>query len=109
MTHDVLAELDGYRNELANARRYGNNEQAEAVTVEIDRVKADVQARAVDHETRAASYRGDGQDLKAAEQDVEARRYRDALTEPGADPETAVEAPPAETATPGRKRTTGGK
>lgn len=106
MSHDVLAELEGYRNELAEAERHGRDEKAAAVRDEIERVKAAVEARAVALEDRAATLEGSGQDVKAAEATVEARRYRDALTEPDAERETAMAEAAPETATP-RKRTGG--
>jgi hypothetical protein len=97
--HDVLAELEGYRNELANALRRGNETKAAAVREQVDRVKADVEARAVAAEQRAESYKDDGQDVLAAQHEVEARIYRTALDEPAA-LETAVESAPRERAVP---------
>jgi hypothetical protein len=38
MSHDLVAELQGYRNELASAERRGDADRAEAVREEVDRV-----------------------------------------------------------------------
>lgn len=102
--HDVLAELEGYRNELANAERHGDDKKAAAVREQLDRVKAEVEARAVAAETRAEAFKADGQDVLAAQHEVEARTYRAALDEPAgkqaAEQETAVESAPRERAVP---------
>jgi hypothetical protein len=77
--HDVVAELEGYRNELAEAQRHGRSERADAVQEQLGRVKTEVEARAVAAETRSASLKADGQDVASAHADVEARHYREAL------------------------------
>lgn len=97
--HDVLAELQGYRNELDNAKRYGKTERAAAVREQLDRVKADIETRAVAAETRAEAHRAENQEVVAAQFEEEARRYREALVDP-AGPETAVESAPRERAVP---------
>lgn len=79
MSHDVVAELGGYADELSDAQRHGKADVVTAVQEQLDRVKAEVAARAVAAETRAASLKEDGQDVAAANADVEARRYREAL------------------------------
>jgi hypothetical protein len=101
MSHDILAELAAYRAELAFTEQHGKTERADAVREQIDRVKAGIEARAVDLETRAESAHGDGQDVRAAELTVDARRYRDALA--AGEPETAVESAPRERAVPRKK------
>jgi hypothetical protein len=100
MSHDVLAELQGYYDELAEAVRYGRDEKAAAVREQIDRVKVDVEARAAAAAARAESATAAGQDVLAAGHEMEARRYRDALTDPGAEPQAAVSAAPMERAVP---------
>jgi hypothetical protein len=107
MDHDLLAELTGYRNELANAA--ADADRSVEVQAEVDRVSSDIQARVDDLEKAAKTHDADGQDVRAAEARVEARRYRDALdttptvTRPDQAQEKAVPAP-KETAT--RRRTT---
>lgn len=77
MSHDVLAELQGYRDELAGAEAYGREDHAARVRPEIDRLRAQVEARAAAAELRAAAAEATGQD--ASEHHAEVRRYRDAL------------------------------
>lgn len=77
MSHDVLAELQGYRDELAGAEAYGREDHAARVRPEIDRVRAVVEAQAAAAELRAAAAEATGQDASAHHAEV--RRYRDAL------------------------------
>lgn len=79
--HDLLAELVGYKNELANAENADNTERAGAVRDEISRVEGLVRERADEFEAKTAEHAKAGQDVPAAEATVEARRYRDALGE----------------------------
>lgn len=77
--HDVAAELQGYRNELASAERYGKDERAGAVRKEIKRVEGEVRQVAEELEAKADAHEGDGQDALAAEARTEASRYRGLL------------------------------
>lgn len=96
MSHDVLAELQGYRNEHVIAERAGRKDRVEAIGTEIDRVKTAAEERAAALETSAKALKDAGQDVRAAELEVEARRYRDALAEP----EDASQKAPQERAVP---------
>lgn len=93
MHHDLLAELQAYRNEATRPR---DEEHASAVHAEIDRVAAAVARKAEALETRAASHLADGQDVPAAHLQVQARELRDAL----GDAETTQESTPRERAVP---------
>lgn len=77
--HDLLAELQGYRNELVNAENADNNDRAGAVRDEISRVEGLVRERADELDAQANEHAEAGQDVLAAEATVEARRYREAL------------------------------
>jgi hypothetical protein len=111
MYHDLLAELTGYRNELAIATAADDADRSALVQGEIARVSGEIQARVDEFEGAAKQHDADGQDVRGAEARVEARRYRDALdttptvTRPDQAQEKAVPAP-KETAT--RRRTTKG-
>lgn len=105
--HDLLAELAGYRNELAVAA--GDKDLTGQVQSQIDRVSTEIQARVSEFEDAAQVHDSEGQDVRAAESRVEARRFRDALdttptsTRPSGATETAV---PASKETATRRRTT---
>lgn len=83
MSHDLLAELDGYKAELDLYERRGQDERATAVRDEIKRVEDAVRQRAEELEATADKHDETGQDVRAAEARVEARRYRDALGSEG--------------------------
>lgn len=89
--HDLAAELQGYRNELANVVAHGKDERAGAVREEITRVEGEVREVAEEYESKAEDHDAAGQDVLAAEARVEARRYRDLLP-------SEEESKPAETA-----------
>jgi hypothetical protein len=105
--HDLLAELTGYRNELAIVA--GDKDLTGQVQTQIDRVSTEIQARVAEFEDAAQVHDKAGQDVRAAEARVEARRYRDALdttpttTRPSGATETAV---PASKETATRRRNT---
>jgi hypothetical protein len=82
MSHDLLAELTGYRNELTAV----SGDRAEAVKGEIERVTAAIRRKADALEARAEAHDEGGQDVPAAEARVEARRLREAIEPEDADP-----------------------
>jgi hypothetical protein len=82
MSHDLLAELTGYRNELTAV----SGERAEAVKGEIERVTAEIRQKAEALDARAEAHDEGGQDVPAAEARVEARQLRDAIAESGPEP-----------------------
>jgi hypothetical protein len=45
MSHDLVAELQGYRNELASAERRGDTDRAAAIRAEVDRVSEALRGR----------------------------------------------------------------
>jgi outer membrane biosynthesis protein TonB len=79
VTHDLLAELAGYTNELAGAVQRGRDKQAAAVRAEIERVRATIAERAEILEAKSADHTEAGQDLKAAQAAIQARELRQAL------------------------------
>jgi hypothetical protein len=97
--HDLGAELQGYKDELATV----DGDRAKAVRGEIDRVSKAIEERATGLDEQGSKYDAAGQDVPAAEARVEARRYRALLAED--------DNVPAEETTPkGRKpRGTAGK
>lgn len=110
MSHDLLAELQGYRNELAEAERRGRTEKAAAVRREIARVRESILDRVRELKDMADGHLDNGQDGLAAQCLVQARLLARAAEEiaaeaGGAPPasETAAEKAPRETATPRRK------
>lgn len=116
MSHDLLAELNGYQAELANHEKYDRTERAAAVRGEIDRVIEAIKTQ-IDHQLDAAEEHEEvGQDVLAAGARVEAKRLARALPEehrPGrlralyseaAGADNAAAAEPAETAVPPAKR-----
>lgn len=98
MDHDVLAELDAYKRELAAAERAGNEDHAAAVRDEIARVGAAVRRRAALHTEAADGHHAAGQYELAAQARREASRYTDVL---GADDASAQV--PQETAVPAKR------
>lgn len=79
--HDLAAELDGYRAELAHCEKYDKPERAKLVRGEIERVEGEVREKADALERAAAEHERAGQDVRAAETRVEASRYRDLVGE----------------------------
>lgn len=98
MDHDILAELDGYRTELAQAERTGKTDRAQAIRAEIDRVAAAVRRRAAAGVDDAERYHASGQLELAARARREAGRYSDAA---GADDASAQT--PLESAVPAKR------
>lgn len=100
MSHDLLAELAGYNNELAGYGR--NKERAEQVRAQIERVTAQIRVRVEQLQADADNHITDGQDVLAAQALVEARRLvRESDIKPV---ETVVDAAPRETVTPPAKK-----
>lgn len=99
--HDLIAELTGYRNELAAAQRYGHTDRAKAVQGEIARVAGDIQTRMEDLLSRAEAHDNAAQHTLGAQVRVEATRLRRALEadQPPA-AENASEKAPRERAVP---------
>ncbi|MEV6046041.1 hypothetical protein [Streptomyces xanthochromogenes] len=82
--HDRVAELVGLRNELAickNGPRESRREKTDEVQEQIDRVRGDLSAEVEGLEERAQVLGESGQDVRAAEAAVEARRIRAVLDE----------------------------
>ena len=79
MTHHVLAELQGYRNELSQAELRGDDATAAAVRAEIDRVSAAALRQADAHTEQAARHHETGAHELAAQARARAARYSDAV------------------------------
>jgi hypothetical protein len=73
MGHDLLAELAGYKNELARELGLKRHERAAAVRDEIRRVREQISDRIGDLEAEAADHIEAGRDGKAGECAVAAR------------------------------------
>lgn len=104
MSHDLIAELDGYRSELAGYDRAGRTDRAAAVRAEVDRVTKQLAAEADKLIAQAEGHEDAGQDVAAAQARVEAKRLRRALadqTPPAA--ENAAESTPRTAAVTKRK------
>lgn len=100
MSHDLIAELGGYRDELANYERSGRKDRMPAVKAEIDRVAAAILTEAERLVAQAEAHEEAGQDVLAAQCRVEAKRLvRGSGT--GA-PENAADSTPVETAVPAK-------
>ena len=104
MSHDFIAELGGYRDELARYTRAGNTGRADAVREQIAKAVTALGVEAEKLDAVADNHMTAGQDLLAARSTIEARRLRAALAELG-EQGTAADATPRETAV-GRKRGT---
>lgn len=105
MSHDMLAELAGYRAELAGAEQHGESDRAEAIRGEIDRISAAVRGRVDELRAEATAHESNGQDVLAVNSRIEARRLAAGLPDdepPGT--ETATDKSPRETATTKRGR-----
>lgn len=112
MAHDLLAELAGYRNELARENQLARTDRAAAIRTEIARVRKAIASRAEVLDAEGDNYVEAGQDLKAAQAAIEARALRKAIDDgdPGqepaaapAEPETAADSRPRRTTTPRKK------
>ncbi|MFG2054773.1 hypothetical protein ACGFI9_12150 [Micromonospora sp. NPDC048930] len=79
--HDLIAELEGYRNELDSAERYGDKDRAKAVRGEVARVAKAVNARVDQMLADATTADEELRDLDAANKRAEARRMARALPE----------------------------
>lgn len=104
MSHDLIAELDGYRAELSGYERAKRTDRAAAVAAEIDRVTKLIAVEADKFIARAENHEEAGQDILAAQARVEAKRLRRALAAevpPGA--ENAAQNAPRETAVAKKK------
>ncbi|WP_141579661.1 hypothetical protein [Actinomadura sp. WMMA1423] len=77
--HDLAAELQGYRDELATCEARGLDERAGLVRKEITRVEDEIREAAEGLEREAAGHEEAGQDVRAAEARVKAREYREVL------------------------------
>lgn len=104
MSHDLLAELDGYRAELSGYDRAGRAERSDAVRAEIDRVTKAIEVEADNLTAQAENHEEAGQDVLAAQCRVEARRLRRCLAETPPAGQTAADSTPRETATTKRSR-----
>lgn len=106
MSHDLIAELDGYRSELSGYERAQHKDRAAAVQAEIERVTKLITVEADKLIARAEGHEDAGQDILAAQARVEAKRLRRAL--PADEPpgsENAAQNAPRETAVPKKKGT----
>jgi hypothetical protein len=101
VSQDLIAELTGYRNELAAARRRNNTDRAAAVTEQIERVTGQVRTRIEQLLAQAGNHEEAGQDVLAAQARVEAKRLgretADA-TPAGPGAENTAQSAPRETA-----------
>lgn len=86
--HDLIAELQGYRNELTSAKRNGRDDRAEAVRGEIERVTGDIKATAERLLATAEEHDNVGQHTLGAQLRAEATRLRRAV---GVDDQPAAE------------------
>lgn len=108
MSHDLIAELAGFRTELENYERFsrGGPDRVKAVKAEIARVSKQIGVEVEKLLARAANHEEAGQDVLAAQCRVEAKRLaRESRL--GA-PEDAADATPRETAVPPKSKKTGG-
>lgn len=81
MSHDLIAELTGYQEELAGAKR--NDDRAAAVGEEITRVVDAIGVRVTQLLARAENHEDAGEDLQAANARVEAKRLARAVIDAG--------------------------
>ena len=103
MSHDHLAELQGYRNELANAERAGNDDQAADVRAEIARVTTAIGRRAELLAAEADQHEVEGRYERAARARAAAKEHADAFAEL----EDTSDQTPSEQAVPRRGRPSG--
>lgn len=74
--HDLAAELQGYREELAEYEARGLDKRAGLVRKEVARVEGEIRETAEGLEREAAEHDEAGQDVRAAEARVAARGFR---------------------------------
>src|SRR5687767_3730902 len=102
MSHDILAELDGYRTEQANYERQGRKDRLPAVKAEIERVTKQIRVEVDKLIAQAENHEEAGQDVLAAQCRVEARRL--ARESSLGAPEDAADSAPKEKAVPKGKK-----
>jgi hypothetical protein len=102
MEHDHLAELAGYRNELAQAERSGDDAHAADVRAEIARVTANIARRAEILRAEADGHEASDRYEHAARARQTAKAYEAEL---GAAEDAAAE-PPTDRAVPRRAKKT---
>jgi hypothetical protein len=88
MSHDLTAELAGYRNALASELRRGRDDRAEAIAGEIDRVTGNIGTAIEGHLAQAEAHESNDQHMLGAQARERAGRLRRALE---ADPPPAAE------------------
>lgn len=105
MAHDLIAELAGYRAELANCVQR-KSDRTDQVREQITRVEAEIRKRVEQLKAQADNHMTDGHDVLAAQALTEARRLarESGIAPAGAETETATESAPRETATPPKKK-----
>jgi hypothetical protein len=79
MSHDLIAELTGYRNALSSAQRYGKDDKAKEIQGEVDRVTGDLNATVEHLLAQAEEHDNVGQHTLGAQKRQEATRLRRAL------------------------------
>lgn len=95
MSHDLIAELQAYRDERSRYARDGRAERAAAASAELARVAAAISVEADKLDAKAAGHADNGQDVLAAQARTAAKRLRATVAEVGELENTA-----------GRKRST---
>lgn len=103
MSHDLIAELEGYRAELAGYVRGNRPERAKAVREEMAKVVKAIGVEADKLIAQAQNHEEEGRDIPAAQARVEARRLRRPLADLAPAEETAADTTPRETATTKKK------
>ncbi|RJQ68084.1 hypothetical protein D5S17_32800 [Pseudonocardiaceae bacterium YIM PH 21723] len=98
--HDLVAELRGYRDELAEAETYANTVRAQAVRDQIGRVTGEITELATDLEAQATQAKNRGADGVADELAARAGRLRQAVAELPPATATTADNTPLEHATP---------
>jgi hypothetical protein len=101
MFHDLVAELSGFRAELATAIQTADAEREQAVRSEITRLEALIAARMRQHHIEADRFQADGQAGLAAQARQRAAEYAAALPPEVAAPpaaENAAQSTPTQTA-----------
>ncbi|HEV2778688.1 MAG TPA: hypothetical protein VGX25_04735 [Actinophytocola sp.] len=118
MSHDLIAELTGYQQELAGAEQRHRKDRTEAVRSEIERVVTAVARRVEQLLAQADNHEDAGEDLQAANARVEAKRLARAVIDAGHEDrlgetlaalrgpgfQTTEQTTPQETATPPKSR-----
>ena len=83
MSHDLIAELTGYQEELTAAEQRDRKERAKAVRAEITRVVDTAAQRIEQLLARAGNHEDAGEDLQAANARVEAKTLARAVIDAG--------------------------